>query len=200
MTMGTLGTRCMIFSDDDNDELAEGLPGDTDEPEPLEEVPAPERGIRGIEAERASLRRRVGEQEVVGGVTWTVVEEVDTDASSVDGELLPVAPHMSSSFLASSESLELDAAAAEDLESVDMGVEADAFVQLLWSDVSAMITAVNVAGAKDAKATGRFKKSTECEFGVFLGMMIGAVAFVEKGRQLWRRPAVVEAKVPGDWQ
>lgn len=166
----------------DDEDVADELPRDADEPEPVE-GPAP---AGTIDAERASIRQRVGETVVVGGVTWTVVEEVETDTSSIDGELMPGGSQTSSSFL-SSESLNLDEGVdADDLHSMDAAVEKDAFVQLLWSDVSAMVTAVNVAGAKGAKPTARFKKTTQREFGVFLGLTIGAVAFVEKGRELWR--------------
>lgn len=62
----------------------------------------------------------------------------------------------------------------------------EAFVELLWSDVDAMVNNVNIAATKDRMPLTRWKQVTHREFGVFLGMIIGAVAFVESGKQLWK--------------
>lgn len=179
-----------LNDDDDDDEFFSQASDAEDEVENEDDRrgAAPAASPAGVETSEQRMRaateeiaQRVGKKTTVGGVEWTVVGEVDEE----DRALLspnPQIPVPAASTSAGDADRATSGSRATNSGKSDF---ADPFVRLLWSDVESMCLAIDVEAEKCA-GLRRWRKVTPREWGVFLGLILGSVQFVQKGANLWR--------------
>jgi hypothetical protein len=151
-----------IFSGIDGDGDDSGAEGGDDDVLGQDATASPGQRLRD---DQAAISLLAGQTETVKDVTWTVVEGV--------GELDDVSPDI------------LRSGRDVFAPGITIEREIDAFTHMLWMDISEMIDVINQAAVRESRGRWRWKAVSKCELGVWFGLLLGSLQFVEQEDQLW---------------
>ena len=118
-----------------------------------------------LRADQAEISQLPGDTLLMKDVTWTVVEFVG-DVGEVDHDVLQ---------------------SGRDVFEPGISVEReiDAFTHMLWMDIPKLVAVINQASLREAAGRWNWSPVSARELGVWFGLLLGSLQFVERGNALW---------------